>query len=93
MVPPVPSCTCVLATSTSTEPASGAGTTTLTVGVLPAAEADGGGSTTSKVTSWPEEFLKPIWSLPYTVSSCTWSGTSARNSTVTLPLETWERSA
>ena len=62
-------------------------------GAVVAAVGDTGGAATLNVTGWPEEFSKPIWSLPYSVSSCTWSGMLARNRTVTLPLETWERSA
>jgi len=49
-------------------------------------------SNTSKVTSLPEEFRNPIFSLPYRVSRRTWSGMSARNSTVALPWATLDRS-
>ena len=51
------------------------------------------GSARVKATSSPLALRKPILILPWMVSSRTWSGMSARNSTVTSPLATLDRSA
>ena len=51
------------------------------------------GSTTVSVTSRPLGSRKPILNLPSMVSSCTWSGMSARNSTVASPDAIFDRSA
>ena len=53
---------------------------------------DGVSSGTANVTSSPCTFLKPIWSFPYSVSTRTWSGTSARKSTVAAPELIFDRS-
>jgi hypothetical protein len=44
-------------------------------------------------TSWPDASRKPIFRRPLIVNTRTWSGMSARNSTVTSPCVTRERSA
>ena len=64
-----------------------AGPPSVAVGVV------GGRSGTVNATSCPWTFLKPIWSFPYRVRIRTWSGTSARKSTVAAPELMFERSA
>ncbi len=68
-------------------PSPGRGPTSIGVGV------DGGSSGTMNSTSWPDALRKPIFRRPYSVRMRIWSGTSARNSTVTSPELTRDRSA
>jgi hypothetical protein len=51
------------------------------------------GSTTVKKASSPSGVRKPILNLPSMVSSCTWSGMSARNRIVASPRAIFDRSA
>ena len=53
----------------------------------------GGRFDTANSTSWPDASRKPIFKRPLIVRTRTWSGMSARNSTVTSPCVTRERSA